>query len=140
MAKLNFNPINSQGGSWDEVTEHGILGEILNPNEAIRFGKKNLNSNKRVVVFVSDGKGGEPEGITCSEALSTTIRKASKAGTDSKTLLRAILDMRVIETDNYGFMIVPEFTGQLEEFKVAALKKTAAVNLDELVLEDLSAV
>ena len=133
MAKLAFSVVNSQGGSWEDVQEHGTLDQALSPNEEIWFSDKNINSNRRVVVMISDGKGGAPSMVSCSESLSNIIRKVlPKSG--KQNVLKALLDLRVIENEQ-GFFLIPN-TGEQERFSVRALRKSD----EPVVLEDLIAL
>jgi len=129
--KLELAVVRSTGSSWANVEEQGALIESLEVGDEVSFSNKNLHSDKRVTVFIYE-KGVElPKMVSCSTSLSDIIRKGIEQGVSKKTILRGLLDLRVVKNDK-GYFISPNGT-QAERFSLSVLKKEAPVSFEELI-------
>lgn len=105
--KLKLAVVNSTGsGSWEDITEHGTLKSQLVKTDILSFSNKNLEGDKRVVLFIKE-KGEEvPKMISLSERLSKLVRKLLKAGTKRIEIIKGLLGLKVIETEDGVFYLV----------------------------------
>ena len=130
--KLKLAVVKSNGGSWDEVTEHGVLKGQLAKTDVLSFSNKNLESTSRVVLFVKEDGSDAPKMLSLSERLSKLVRKALSQGAKRIDVIKSLLGMRVIENADGVFFLIPDGK-QAEGFTVSDLVKGEAVTLEDLV-------
>ena len=128
--KVKLQSVVSTGTEWD-VTEHGSLRSNLEKGETVFFSRKNLESNKRVVVFIQKGDD-KPLSVSCSERLSNTVRKALAAKASTKQILRNLLENNIIENSEGIFYLIPEGVVS-EKFNVSELTKESVVAFEDLI-------
>lgn len=130
--KLKLNYVESSGGSWEGIKEHGTLLSNLQKTDRISFSSKNLeNEAKRVTLMIYTKAKDEPMMLPCSERLSRTVRKALKSQTKA-TVMRALLNLNVIENEDGQFFLIPAGTAS-ESFTVGDLEDAEEVTFEELV-------
>ena len=95
--KLNVASFTSEAGeiSFSEV---GTLAKHAK-GMTIRFSKKNLKSDKRVTLLLTDKKG-ETFTLPCTAPLSESIRAALAAGKEQQSVLSALLKLTIIQNDD----------------------------------------
>jgi len=129
--KIKLAVVSSSGSNWTEVEEEGTLIDSLEVGDELSFSNKNLESDKRVTLFIYEKGEEAPKMIACSTHLSTTVRSAIAQGVKKSQIIRNLLDLRVVKNDK-GYFIVP--TGnQAERFTLSVLKKQQPVSWEELV-------
>lgn len=117
-------PNSTKDWTFQEV---GTL-KTLAKGKKIKFSKKNLASDKRVTLLIS--KSGDfakdAEILNCTEPLSVIIREKMTEGADQKTVLSALLDLKIQidpKTKRY-FLFQPAGNGDiLPSYSVADLEK-----------------
>lgn len=130
--KLELSVVKSSGGSWDEVTEHGILKSLLAKTDKLAFSQKNLDGDARVCLFVTEQGADAPKMLSLSARLSKIVRKAITQGAKRMDVLKSLLGMRVIENTDGNFFLIPDGK-QAESFSVNDLLKGEAVALEDLI-------
>lgn len=130
--KLALSVVKSNGGSWDSITEHGVLKSLLAKTDRLSFSQKNLESDNRVVLFVKESGEDAPKMLSLSERLSKTVRKALANGVKKLDIFKSLLLMRVIENEDGVFFLIPEGKAA-ESFNVVDLLKGEAVPLEDLI-------
>lgn len=100
----------------------GSLASQIGAKGKVKFSKPNFNSTKRVVVIAENDKG-ESAVVTCSNNLSTHLRKAKADGASKEELLAYVVDRNILQDeDNAPFITMPG--GEVTEgVSIAALKK-----------------
>lgn len=121
--KLKLATVKSTStGDWDKVEEHGTLKSQLAKTDVLSFSNKNLESEKRVVLFVKEQGEDTPKMISLSERLSKLVRKVLKEGTKRIEVIKSLLTLKVIETEDGVFYLVT--SGKpAESFSLADLAK-----------------
>lgn len=130
--KLALSVVKSNGGSWDEITEHGILKGLLAKSDTISFSQKNLESESRVVLFIKENDSDAPKMLSLSERLSKGVRKAVASGAKKSDILKSLIIMRVIENAEGVFFLIPEGK-QAEGYSVSELLKGEPITLEALI-------
>lgn len=130
--KLALSVVKSNGGSWNSITEHGVLKSLLAKTDSLSFSQKNLESDNRVVLFVKESGEDAPKMLSLSERLSKTVRKALTNGVKKLDIFKSLLLMRVIENEDGVFFLIPEGKAA-ESFNVVGLLKGEAVPLEALI-------
>ena len=128
--KLKLSVVNSTGGNWADVTEHGSLKSNLSKTDKLFFSAKNIESDSRVVLFVQEGDDA-PKMIACSARLSKNIRKALTGGAKKSDVMKALLPLEIVENEQ-GHFLVPKGQ-QGETFSVDSLVKGEPVSLEDLI-------
>ena len=106
--KLKLSVVESTGsGSWADVTEHGTLKDQLEKTDILSFSNKNLESDSQVVLFIKETPDGAPKMLCLSARLSKLVRKAINQGVKRMEVLRAMIDLKVIENE-VGYFLVPD--------------------------------
>ena len=111
-----------------ELTNVGTLATLAGVTE-VTFIPANLRSDKRVVV-VAKNKKGESATISCSKAVSETVRTALKSHTRTE-VLGAISKLPLLENEQ-GVVFISNEGGELE-FTTITEVKAATINYEELV-------
>ena len=131
--KLALQKVTTSGGSWADVEERGTLRESMDKKDFLFFSRKNLESDKRVALLIRTAK--DPEGaplmLSLSEQLSRTVRKAFAQKVKVAQILRALIDLRVIENDK-GLFLIPDAVAS-EGSTFEDLVKAEAVTLDDII-------
>lgn len=130
--KLKLEVVKGSGGSWDDVTEHGLLKTLLAKTDKLAFSQKNLDGDARVCIFVTEQGADAPKMLSLSARLSKIVRKAISQGVKKMEVLKSLLAMRVIENVDGIFFLIPDGK-QAESFSVNDLLKGEAVTLEDLV-------
>lgn len=130
--KLALSVVKSNGGSWDEITEHGILKALLAKTDTISFSQKNLESESRVVLLIKENDSDAPKMLSLSERLSKSVRKAVASGAKRSDILKSLIGMRVIENADGVFFLIPEGRAG-ESYSVADLMKGEPITLEALI-------
>jgi len=129
MLKFNKAVFAATGSEWN-FENAGSLAKNTKGRK-IKFTKKNLASEKRVTLLISDKDGSfENAGtLSCSAPLSAIVRKALKDGKTQREVLAACckLDILVDQDDpTRYFLCQPQGDGQqLDAFAVDTLDKQA---------------
>ena len=104
----------------------------------IKFTKRNLASDNRVVILISDAKGkyDDAELLTCTEPLSKMIRKSLEKKMSHKELLAICSKLEIqqhVDDETKYFLFQPQGDGEmLEDFAVNDLAKES-VSYEDLV-------
>ena len=130
--KLALEVVKGNGGSWNDITEHGVLKALLTKSDSLFFSQKNLEGESRVVLFVKESGKDAPKMLSLSARLSKVVRKALGQNVKTVDILKSLLNMRVIENVDGIFFLIPDGK-QAESFSVNDLLKGEAVTLEDLV-------
>ena len=109
----------------------GTALSIAGKGGEIGLIRKNMNSDKRLVLLIKNAKG-ESTTVSCSEA----VTKAFKAG---QMKLSQIAQLEILENEEGVHFVSMPATGAIQSFKVADLQKHATPVEDvqaEFVPED----
>jgi hypothetical protein len=132
MTKLKLSVVKSEGGSFDDVTEHGVLKSLLAKTDSISFSNKNLEGDARVVLFIKENDEDAPKMLSLSARLSKLIRKAIAQGIKKMQLLRTLVELRVIENTDGNFFLIQ--TGKpAEGATLAELLKQEVMTLEDII-------
>lgn len=130
--KLKLAVVKSNGSTWEDITEHGILKTQLAKTDVLSFSQKNLEGASRVVLFVKEDGEQAPKMLSLSERLSKLVRKALSQGAKRIDVIKSLLGMRVIENADGVFFLIPDGK-QAEGFAVSDLVKGEVVALEDLI-------
>ena len=138
MANFKFNKaqFSSQTADWNYESV-GTLGKN-SKGRKIKFTKRNLASDSRVVILISDASGSfdDADILICTAPLSQMIRKGLAKGTTQKQMLAICskLEIQVDKDDETKyFLFQPQGDGEmLPSFAVNELAKET-VSYDDLV-------
>jgi len=99
MNKLEFKKYDGV-----EMETLGTLAEQVGKKGTAMFSKKNFNNPEKRVVVVAYNEKGESVIVSCSAALSTSLRKAKADGIDKNELLAQVVQLPIYDTEQ-GFFI-----------------------------------
>ncbi len=89
-----------------EITQLGTFKSNVPKGSTVQFLKNNfLNPEKRVVVFIK--KGELTAVVSCTTALSATVRALRKAGKSHAELLGYVVNQEMIENEQGKFISAP---------------------------------
>lgn len=136
--KLKLSVVQSQGGSWADVTEHGTFRSQLEKTDTLFLSNKNIEKDRnedgkynRVVVFIK-GTDDVVKMMPVSERLSKTVRKALANGMKQSQVLKSLMGFRIIENEDGRFFIAPDGKPG-EQLTVAQLDKGEAVPMEDFI-------
>ena len=131
--KLKLSVVKSTGGSFEDVTEHGVLKSLLAKTDILSFSQKNLEGDARVVLFIRETEDGAPKMLALSERLSKIVRKSLAKGVAKMKLIRSLIELRVIENADGNFFLIQ--TGKPAEGATLAdlLKSEEPATVEDLV-------
>lgn len=122
------------------VYESTTLNDLGTPATAVGKGgslafiPKNLANVAKRVVIVLKNKLGESTTLSCSEQVSSIVRKAIAGGMEKKQALAILSKLSILEGDTeVPYLCAPAGEGSLEEFKIEELAKNKVANYEELV-------
>ncbi len=132
MANFKFNKaqFSSQTAEWNYESV-GTLAKN-SKGKRIKFTKRNLASDNRVVILISNNQGSYDEAdlLICTAPLSKMIRKSLDKGMSMKELLSICSKLEIqVDTEDPSkyFLFQPQGDGEmLEDFAVDALAKEKA--------------
>jgi len=137
--KLKLEKVKTSEGSWEEVKEHGILKSLLAKTDIINFSQKNLeNDEVRVTLFIKENADDSPKMLFLSERLSKVVRKLIARGKHKLGILRALVELRVIENEDGRHFLIMSGT-PTEGKTLADILKEEVVSLGTVTLEDVIA-
>jgi len=121
-----------------EGTELEVLGSLadqVGKKGSAMFSKKNFNNHEKRVVVVAYNEKGESVIVSCSGALSTSLRKAKAEGVDKDELLAQVIQLPIYDTEN-GFFVGFEAGERTEAKSITNLTKVKVsakiTNLEEI--------
>lgn len=132
MATMNFKfkKIDYSNSTTSEDWSYVPVGTLasLAKKSRFKFTKRNLASDKRITILISDDKGNYENGsmISCTSPLSATVRKWLKDGVSQKDIMTALVKLTVqVDQDDQDkyFLFAPQGDGEmLADFGVNDLK------------------
>lgn len=122
---LEFKVYERQESTLDD------LGTLASTGAKAAFIPKNLLSEKRVVLVLE--KGGKSTTITCSSAVSDTVRQALRKGVAKDTILGALGKLKIFENEDGAHYLGTEGAGTLEFFDLKTVVRNTVVDYTELI-------
>lgn len=123
--KITLERINS-GSEWT-ATDEGLLEDLLEGSDRIKFAKASLRNDKRITIVVTEEGNDVPGKLGCSTGLSEVIRKALAKGSSHDDVLASLLACPVITTtakDGSDIKVVTLPKGSLgTDFLVSLLRE-----------------
>ena len=123
MKTLEFKKY--EGGT--ELEAIGTIAEQIGKKGKVMFSRKNFNNHEKRVVVVAYNEQGESVIVSCSGALSTSLRKAKADGVDKTELLAQVVQLPIYDTEN-GFFIGFEAGERNEATSLTELTKVKVTN------------
>lgn len=113
-----------------EGTEMEVLGTIaeqVGKKGKAMFSRKNFNNHEKRVVVVAYNEKEESVIVSCSAALSQSLRTAKSNGVDKDELLAQVVQLPIYNTEN-GFFVGFEAGERTEAKAIADLTKVKVTN------------
>jgi len=112
----------------------GTLATVVGKRGTLAFIPKNLKSIKRVCIVLKNAEG-ESTTLSCSSAVSDSVRNALAKGVEKQRVLATLAKLSVLEGETgIPYLCAPAGEGAgLEEFTVEQLATEKTANYEELV-------
>ncbi len=123
--KLELNEVVFNNADWT-AEEHGSLRKNLEKGDQIKFAK--LKADKQVTIMVTEKGQDKPnKQIVASKNVSAMIKSAITKGSNSKSVLKALLELNVIKNDKGYFLTLP--AGEIgESFTLDQVEKAESID------------
>lgn len=131
--KLKLQAVKSTGsGDWAKIEEHGTLKSQLVKTDVLSFSNKNLEGDKRVVLFIAEKDSDTPNMLSLSERVSKAVRKALASGASKIAVIKSLLGLKVIENEDGVFYLTHEGK-PAEGFSLGELTDEKVVAFEDLI-------
>ena len=112
----------------------GTPAKVVGKGGSLAFIPKNLANTAKRVVLVLKNKAGESTTLSCSEQVSSMVRKALNGGMQKKQALAILSKLSILEGESeIPYLCAPAGEGNLEEYTIEQLAKETVEGYEEMV-------
>ena len=122
-----------------DLEDLGVVSSVVGAKGTLSIAPKSLRvGNTKRIVIILKKKDGTSSAVSCSSAVSDSIKKAVANDMSKEQILAIVAKLSILEgADEVPYICAPQGTTTMEEFAIEKLVKIADLDYADLAMQSV---